>query len=105
MAMNEFPWLTFLIFLPLVGATALFVVKETSVRLTALGVTLADLLISLPLWWLFDSSSSHMQFGEQALWITAPPIHYRLGLDGTIGRRLDLALQSSAERVLPLPAQ
>src|SRR5215217_1115566 len=82
MAMNEFPWLIFLIFLPLVGAAALFVVKETSVRLTALGVTLADLLISLPLWWLFDSSSSHMQFGEQALWITAPPIHYRLGLDG-----------------------
>ena len=80
--MNEFPWLTFLIFLPLVGAATLFVVKETSVRLTALGVTLADLLISLPLWWLFDSSSSQMQFGERALWITAPPIHYRLGLDG-----------------------
>src|SRR5215217_3345615 len=82
MGMNEFPWLTFLIFLPLVGAAVLFVVKEASVRLTAFAITLANLLMSLPLWWLFDSSSSHMQFGEQAVWITSPPIHYRLGLDG-----------------------
>ena len=80
--MTGFPWLTLLIFLPLAGAVAVFFVKETSVRLTALGITIADLLISLPLWWLFDASSSEMQFGELAVWITAPPIHYRLGLDG-----------------------
>ena len=79
---SSFPWLTLLIFLPLAGAIAVFFVKETSVRLTALGTTVADLLISLPLWWLFDASSSQMQFGELAVWITAPPIHYRLGLDG-----------------------
>ncbi len=80
--MTGFPWLTLLIFLPLAGAVAVFFVKETSVRLTALGITIADLLISLPLWWLFDASSSEMQFGELAVWITTPPIHYRLGLDG-----------------------
>jgi NADH-quinone oxidoreductase subunit M len=80
--MSGFPWLTLLIFLPLAGVVAVFFVKETSVRLTALGITAADLLISLPLWWLFDASSDQMQFGELAAWITAPPIHYRLGLDG-----------------------
>ena len=79
---SSFPWLTLLIFLPLAGAVAVFFVKESSVRMAALGVTIADLLISLPLWWLFDASSSQMQFGELAVWITSPPIHYRLGLDG-----------------------
>jgi NADH-quinone oxidoreductase subunit M len=79
---NSFPWLTLLIFLPLAGAVAVFVVKETSVRMTALGVTLADLAISLPLWWLFDGSSADMQFTERVVWIASPPIHYSLGLDG-----------------------
>ena len=79
---SSFPWLTLLIFLPLAGAVAVFFVKETSVRTTALGITAADLLISLSLWWLFDASSGQMQFGELAVWISAPPIHYRLGIDG-----------------------
>src|SRR6266545_8117440 len=82
MQSGGFPWLTLLVFLPLAGAVAVFFVKESHARLTALGMTVADLLISLPLWWLFDSSSGQMQFAEQVLWITSPPIHYRLGLDG-----------------------
>jgi NADH-quinone oxidoreductase subunit M len=80
--MTGFPWLTLLIFLPLAGAVAVFFVKDTGVRLAALGVTLADLALSLPLWWLFDASSSRMQFTEQAQWIASPPIRYSLGLDG-----------------------
>jgi NADH-quinone oxidoreductase subunit M len=82
MQSGGFPWLTLLIFLPLAGAAALFFVKETSVRMVALGITVADLLFSLPLWWLFDASSSQMQFSENVAWITSPPIHYHLGLDG-----------------------
>ena len=80
--MTGFPWLTVLILLPLAGAIAVFVVKDTSARLTALAVTIADLLVSLPLWWLFDASSGQMQFMESAVWISSPPINYRLGLDG-----------------------
>ncbi len=80
--MTGFPWLTLLIVIPLAGAVALVWVKEPAVRWTALGVTLADVALSLPLWWLFDASSGQMQFGEHLAWITAPPIHYRLGLDG-----------------------
>lgn len=79
---HSFPWLTALIFLPLIGAAAVFFVKGTSVRLIALAATAADLLISVPLWWLFDASSHHMQFVESAVWISAPSINYRLGLDG-----------------------
>ncbi len=79
---QSFPWLTALICIPLIGAAAVFFVKDSSARLIALAATVVDLLISLPLWWLFDASSSHMQFMESALWISSPPIHYRLGLDG-----------------------
>jgi NADH-quinone oxidoreductase subunit M len=80
--MTGFPWLTILIILPLLGAVAVFVVKDASVRLTALFVTIADLLISLPLWWLFDPASGDMQFLESATWIPSLSINYRLGLDG-----------------------
>src|SRR5574338_1242802 len=79
---HSFPWLTALIILPLIGAAAVFFVRDASARLVALAVAVADLLISLPLWWLFDASSGNMQFMESALWISSPPIHYRLGLDG-----------------------
>jgi len=80
--MTGFPWLTLLIVLPLAGAVAVFMVKEASVRLTALAAAVADLLISFPLWWLFDASSAHMQFVESARWIPSLSIGYRLGLDG-----------------------
>lgn len=97
MTTATFPWLTFLIFIPLAGAAALFFVKEASVRWAALGITVADLLLSLPLWWLFDPSSSEMQFSEQMSWITTPPIQYRLGLDGI---SLPLVLMTTA--LMPL---
>jgi NADH-quinone oxidoreductase subunit M len=80
--MTVFPWLTILIFLPLIGAAAVFAVKDASARILALAVAVADLLISLPLWWLFDASSGHMQFVESAVWISSFSIAYRLGLDG-----------------------
>ena len=82
MQTGGFPWLTLLIFLPVAGAGALYFVKDTGARMIALAVTVADFLLALPLWWLFDSSSSRMQFAENVAWITSPPIHYSLGVDG-----------------------
>ncbi|HEY5931307.1 MAG TPA: NADH-quinone oxidoreductase subunit M, partial [Nitrospira sp.] len=79
---HSVPWLTILIFLPLAGAAAIFFVKDASARLIAFAVSVADLLISLPLCRLFEASSSHMQFVESAVWISSPAINYRLGLDG-----------------------
>jgi NADH-quinone oxidoreductase subunit M len=95
--MTGFPWLTLLVVLPLVGATAVFAVKETAVKITALAVTVAVLLISLPLWWLFDAGSGHMQFVESARWIPSLSINYRLGLDGI---SLPLVLMTTA--LMPL---
>lgn len=80
--MSSFPLLTIIIFLPLAGAAALFFVKEQQARWVALGVTLADFALSLPLWFWFDSTTAQMQFTERASWITSPAINYALGLDG-----------------------
>jgi NADH-quinone oxidoreductase subunit M len=79
---SSFPWLTFVIFLPLIGAALCFAVKEQSARWVALAVTVADFVGALPLWFLFDSSNGQMQFVERATWIASPPINYHLGLDG-----------------------
>ena len=79
---NSFPWLTLVIFLPVAGAAALSFAKESAARWIALAVTLADFLLALPLWWLFNPDSSQMQFTEHVAWITSPPVHYSLGLDG-----------------------
>ena len=92
-----FPWLSLLIAVPLTGAVALLFVKESAVRWLALGATSANLMIALPLWWLFDPGSSQMQFAEHVAWITSPPIHYSLGLDGI---SLPLVLMTAA--LLPL---
>ena len=79
---TSFPWLTVVVFLPLVGAGLMFLVPMSAVRLVALVVTVAAFLFSIPLGVLFDPTTSHMQFTEQVTWITSPPISYSLGLDG-----------------------
>ncbi len=77
-----FPWLTAVVFLPLAGTIVLLFLKETAVRWAALGIALADFLLSLPLWVLFDPSTPRMQFAEQVAWIASPPINYSVGVDG-----------------------
>jgi NADH-quinone oxidoreductase subunit M len=79
---TSFPWLSLIVFLPLAGALLCLLVKAESARWLALGVTVADFVLSLPLWWLFDSSTAGMQFVERASWISSPPVQYSLGLDG-----------------------
>ncbi len=80
--MTEFPWLSAVIFLPLLGAATLWFVPASAARWLTLGCTLLVFIIALPLWWAFDSGSSHMQFVERVSWISSPPIEYSVGLDG-----------------------
>jgi NADH-quinone oxidoreductase subunit M len=80
-----FPWLTTIVFLPLVGVLLLLAVNKAAhqtIRWIALGVSLADLVVSLPLWSLFDPFTPRMQFVEHASWIVSPAISYSVGVDG-----------------------
>ncbi|MCF6188052.1 MAG: NADH-quinone oxidoreductase subunit M [Desulfobulbaceae bacterium] len=79
------PLLSTLIFFPVIGALSLLLVdgKEVrTIRVMALIISLIELLLALPLWFLFDKSTYLMQFTEQHAWIPALNINYSLGIDG-----------------------
>ena len=80
-----FPWLTTIVFLPLVGVLLLLLANKAAhqtIRWIALGASLADLIVSLPLWSLFEPFTPRMQFVEHASWIVSPVISYSVGVDG-----------------------
>jgi len=79
-----FPILSVATFLPTVGALLiwLLVKNENMVRWSALAVSIATFIVTLPLIFSFDRTTSHMQFEEFHHWIPAFNINYQLGVDG-----------------------
>ena len=81
--MTDYPVLTAITFLPLVGAVVvLFFAGERHARWIALVTTLATLVVSAPLYRSFDKSSGALQFVESADWIPTWNISYGMGVDG-----------------------
>jgi NADH-quinone oxidoreductase subunit M len=83
--MQGFPILTVLIFLPIVGAIVLLFIdkdKHPALRNVALTFAVIEFVLSLPLFFLFDSGTHQMQFQEMAPWIESYGISYHLGIDG-----------------------
>jgi NADH-quinone oxidoreductase subunit M len=79
------PILSFLIFLPLVGAAILFLIPSArvgAIKGTALGVSGITFLASIPLFTRFDAAATGMQFVEKAPWVESLGIEYFLGVDG-----------------------
>jgi NADH-quinone oxidoreductase subunit M len=75
--------LSWLIFIPLIGAGLLFVTPgEENQRRLALVVTGLNALLSLKLWNGFDPSTAALQFVEKYQWIPSLKIQYALGVDG-----------------------
>ncbi len=77
--------LTIITFLPAVGAVLLALVprqRESLLKYGALIFMLADLIISLPLWWDFELANAGPQFVEKYPWIPNHGIEYFLGVDG-----------------------
>jgi NADH-quinone oxidoreductase subunit M len=79
--MNDFPILTVLIALPLVGALAIALLPAAFSRLAALGISLATLVVGLVIAASYDVGGG-MQLEEQHSWIEAFGVHYALGVDG-----------------------
>jgi NADH-quinone oxidoreductase subunit M len=78
-----YPILSTLIFLPLAGAASLFLIRdEKTAKIWSLMVSIAAFLLSLPLYFNFDSATHKYQFAEHAPWIPAFNINYTLGIDG-----------------------
>ena len=69
MSQLGFPGLSVIIFLPLLGAAGVLLIKEerrSSIRAWALGITLANFVLSLPLYFLFDKGEAGYQFLESS---------------------------------------
>src|SRR5262245_34060028 len=82
---GQLPILTIITFLPLVGALLLLLVpKENKAFIMKAATAIAglDLLLSLPLWWLYDRSNEGFQFVEQVSWIPSLGVSYKVGIDG-----------------------
>ncbi len=80
-----FPWLTWVIFFPLMGAAILMlfpVTAERAIRRWAIVVGVAELLFSLPLWWRFVPGGSPWQFEEIRPWIPMFGASWHVGVDG-----------------------
>jgi len=81
--MSDFPWLTALIVLPLVGAivTAYLPSRGVIARQVGLGFALVTLVLAFVMAAGFDAGGG-MQFTEQHEWINVFGAHYALGVDG-----------------------
>jgi len=83
----DFPILSSLILLPLVGSLFILFVKSDisksyqSSKYVALFTSFVNFLISIYLWYLFDNSISQFQFIEDKEWLRGF-VNYKVGIDG-----------------------
>ena len=83
----NFPILSLIIFVPLIGAFFILITKgsqknvEKNSKYVAIFTSVANFLISIVLWLSFDTSTSEFQFVEKRIWIKGF-INYQLGVDG-----------------------
>ncbi|MDE2310097.1 MAG: NADH-quinone oxidoreductase subunit M [Betaproteobacteria bacterium] len=82
--MHESNLLSLLIILPTLGAAIVGFAPRNDewTRRIALAFSLLVFAASLPLWYLFDTSSHEMQFVTRVSWIPAFNINYAVGVDG-----------------------
>ncbi len=78
-------FLTFVTFLPLLGAIAIaFLPKEDEnlIKQTALAIAVGDFLLSLAFYFNFDVTNPGMQYEFSTVWIKDWGVNYHVGLDG-----------------------
>jgi NADH-quinone oxidoreductase subunit M len=76
--------LSWLIFLPIAGGFVVLAMgaQERFAKWFSLAISGAALLLSVPLWSLFQRGTAQMQFVERAPWISTIHAQYYIGVDG-----------------------
>ena len=81
----NFPLISSLILLPLIGSFFLLFIKpyksNNSIKYVSLFISIANLILSIYLWIVFDQNSSEFQFVENRDWMSGM-IQYKVGIDG-----------------------
>src|SRR5688572_4657459 len=83
--MNNLPLLTLVTFLPLAGAFVIAFIPRPNlraIRWAALGTSLLTWAVSLLILASFNNDAAGFQFVEEADWVPAFGIQYKLGIDG-----------------------
>ena len=83
--MIDWPILSWIIFLPLIGVIPLLLLKKEQknlIRITALIFSFADFILSLILVGKFDNTTAKFQLIERLSWIKSFGIEYHVGVDG-----------------------
>ncbi len=81
-----FPWLSSLIWLPIVGGVTVLAIgrirRSDSVRWVALIVSVLTFVLSMIVYGIFDTTTADFQLAEHAVWVDAFNINYSVGIDG-----------------------
>jgi NADH-quinone oxidoreductase subunit M len=80
----DFPFLTLITFIPLVGVVIVALIpanREREIKWFSVVLSTIPLVLSIVMWALFDPGQG-MQFAEEALWIPTLDVYYRMGVDG-----------------------
>ena len=83
----NFPILSAIIFIPLIGAFFILITKgneanvEKNSKYVAIFSSSANFILSLFLWYFFDNTTSEFQFIEEKKWINGF-VDFKLGIDG-----------------------
>ena len=78
----DWPLLSIVIWLPIIGGVVVLMSGDTGARRLALTFSLATFVLTIPLYLGFDPSTAHMQFREFLPWLPSFNINYHLGIDG-----------------------
>ncbi|MET0108596.1 MAG: NADH-quinone oxidoreductase subunit M [Candidatus Thiodiazotropha sp.] len=81
----DWPILSLTVWLPIIGGFMVLASGDreaNATKWTALIIAILTFIISLPLWFAFDSSTSSMQFVERVPWIPSFDVEYYMGIDG-----------------------
>ena len=78
----SFPILSLTIWLPILAGILIIALGDRPARKLAGAASLLTLLVSLPLYFGFDSGTATMQFQESLAWLPGFNINYALGVDG-----------------------
>ncbi len=85
--MFSWPLLSFIIFLPLIGALIILFIKDnekssSNIKWAALATSLSTFLLSIFIWLLFDNSLNNYQLVEKYRWFSDYKFYYHVGVDG-----------------------
>ena len=85
--MTDIPLLSITIFLPLIGALVILLIKEdensvNNIKKVALWTSIGVFILSLLIWIQFDNTNGGYQFEEKFRWFNDFNFYYHVGIDG-----------------------